>query len=156
MSETRGVVVAPNLDTLSEQAAAFIARTLAAAVAARGHATLALSGGSTPRRTHELLAATPLRDEISWPALHVFWGDERCVPPDDKDSNYRMAEETLLARVPIPREQIHRTPTEAGAPVAVAAHYERTLRNVFRLEVEDVPAFDLILLGMGSDGHTAS
>jgi 6-phosphogluconolactonase len=152
----RSVIVAADGEALSRQAAPYIAQILAAAAAARGTASIALSGGSTPRRTHELLAAPPLRDTIPWDQVHVFWGDERCVPPDHADSNYQMAYETLLSRVPIPARNVHRVPTEAGAPVAVAAHYERELRGHFGLEVEDVPVFDLLLLGMGPDGHTAS
>lgn len=152
----RSVVVVADAEALSRQAAPWIAQTLAAAAAARGQCSVALSGGSTPRRTHELLAAPPLCDVVPWERLHLFWGDERCVPPDDPDSNYRMAEESLLSRVPIPNRNVHRVPTELGAPVAVAAHYERELRSHFGLEVEDAPVFDLILLGMGPDGHTAS
>ncbi len=155
-SASRSVVVAADLEALSQQAAGYVAQTLAAAVAARGQATIALSGGSTPRRTHELLAAPPLRDRVPWEQVHVFWGDERCVPPDHPDSNYRMAYETLLSRVPLPPRNVHRVPTELGPAVVVAAHYERELRQHFALEVEDVPRFDLILLGMGADGHTAS
>lgn len=156
MSEPRTIVVAPDLAAVSQQTANYVAGVIQAAVAARGRCTLALSGGSTPRRTHELLAAPPLRETIPWSGVEVFWGDERCVPPDHADSNYHMAEETLLAHVPIPPGQIHRAPTEAGPPPIVAAQYERTLRGVFRLEVEDVPRFDLLLLGLGPDGHTAS
>ena len=150
------LTLAADGEALSRQAAPYIAQALAAAAAARGTASVALSGGSTPRRTHELLAEPPLRDMVPWDRLHVFWGDERCVPPDHPDSNYLMAYETLLSRVPIPPPNVHRVPTVVGAPVAVAAHYERELRGHFGLEVEDVPWLDLILLGMGPDGHTAS
>ncbi|HZR97680.1 MAG TPA: 6-phosphogluconolactonase [Chloroflexota bacterium] len=153
---SRSVIVAADGEALARQAAPYIAQTLAAAAAARGACAIALSGGSTPRRTHELLAAPPLREVVPWDRLHVFWGDERCVPPDNADSNYHMADETLLSRVPIPPRNVHRVLTEAGSPVTVAAHYERELRSHFGLEVEDVPVFDLILLGMGPDGHTAS
>ncbi|SRR5579884_321072 len=156
MSETRTVVVAGDAEALSQQAASQVARSVAEAAAARGRCALALAGGNTPRRCYELLAAPPLRDAIPWDALHLFWGDERCVPPDHPDSNYRMAREALIDRVPIPAGNVHRVPTEEGPPVAVAAYYERELRSFFGLEVEDVPRFDLILLGMGPDGHTAS
>jgi 6-phosphogluconolactonase len=156
MSESRTVVVAGDPEALSQQAASQIARSVAEAVAARGRCTLALAGGNTPRRCYELLAAPPLREMIPWEGLHLFWGDERCVPPDHPDSNYRMAQEALIARAPIPPRNVHRVPTEEGSPAAVAAYYERELRNFFQLEVEDVPRFDLILLGMGPDGHTAS
>ena len=156
MTTERTVVVAGDLEALSRQVATYTAQSLASAVAARGQATIALSGGSTPRRTHELLSEPPLRDIVPWDQVHVFWGDERCVPPDHPDSNYRMAHETLLSRVPLPPRNVHRTPTEAGSAVTVAAHYERDVRGHFELEVEDFPRFDLILLGMGPDGHTAS
>jgi 6-phosphogluconolactonase len=153
---SRSLVVAGDGEALAQQAAPYVAQTLAAAAHARGQCSLALSGGSTPRRTHELLTEAPLRDLVPWDRLHLFWGDERCVPPDHPDSNYHMAYETLLACAPIPPRHVHRVPTQMGAPVAVAAHYERELRGHFALEVEDLPAFDLVLLGMGPDGHTAS
>src|SRR3954453_1059092 len=156
MSESRTVIVASDLEALSHQVANQIARTAAEAVAARGRCALALAGGNTPRRAYELLAEPPLRDVVPWDALHLFWGDERCVPPDPPDSNYRMAREALIDRAPIPAANVHRVPTEEGSAVAVAAYYERELRTFFALEVEDVPRFDLILLGLGPDGHTAS
>ncbi|MBX5493115.1 MAG: 6-phosphogluconolactonase [Chloroflexi bacterium] len=156
MPQSPSVHVAPTLEALSQDAADYIVQTVTAAVAARGRCMLALSGGSTPRRTHELLAQPPRRDAVPWTALHVFWGDERCVPSEHADSNYRMAVETMLAHVPIPREQIYRVPTEEGPAPIVAALYERVLRTAFALEVDEVPQFDLILLGMGPDGHTAS
>jgi len=156
MSETRTVIVAGDLEALSHQVANQIARTVAEAVAARGRCTLALAGGNTPRRTYELLTEPPLRDAVPWDALHLFWGDERCVPPDHPDCNYRMAREALIDRAPIPAANVHRVRTEEGSAAAVAAYYERELRTFFALEVEDVPRFDLILLGMGPDGHTAS
>ncbi|HZU07172.1 MAG TPA: 6-phosphogluconolactonase [Chloroflexota bacterium] len=156
MRETRAIHVAEDLEALSQQAARFVAETVAAAVAARGRCTLALAGGTTPRRTYELLAAPPLREAVPWEAVHLFWGDERCVPPDHPDSNYRLVRESLLAHIAIPPPNVHRVPTEIGPPAVVAAHYERELRGHFALEVTDVPQFDLILLGMGADGHTAS
>jgi 6-phosphogluconolactonase len=156
MRETRTVIVAGDLEAMSHQVANQIARTVAEAVAARGRCTLALAGGNTPRRTYELLTEPPLRDAVPWDALHLFWSDERCVPPDHPDSNYRMAREALIDRAPIPAANVHRVRTEEGSAAAVAAYYERELRTFFALEVEDVPRFDLILLGMGPDGHTAS
>jgi 6-phosphogluconolactonase len=109
---------------------------------------LALSGGSTPRTLYSLLARRPL----PWERLHLFWGDERCVPADDPDSNYRMARETLLDQAPIPPAQVHRWRTEDGPQVA-ADEYHRLLAREFG---PGVPVFDLVLLGMGEDGHTAS
>ena len=136
------------------------ARTEAAA-RARGAAFVALSGGSTPRGLHALLAdpAGPYRARVPWERLHVFWGDERCVPPDHSDSNYRMARETLLEHVPVPPGQVHRMAGEDPDPARAAERYARELREVFerhgRLDGGS-PRFDVVLLGMGADGHTAS
>jgi 6-phosphogluconolactonase len=138
----------------------FAART-DAAVRARGVAFVALSGGSTPRGLHALLAdpEEPFRARVPWARLHVFWGDERPVPPDDSHSNYRMALDTLLDHVPIPPEQVHRVAGEDPDPERAAERYARELHEVFaahgRLE-RGWPRFDLVILGMGADGHTAS
>jgi len=105
---------------------------------------------------YELLATPLWRDQVDWSRTDVFWGDERMVPPDDAKSNYRMARETLLAHVPVPAGNVHRVMTESGVPVSVARHYERTIREVFGIESPAVPEFDLILLGVGENGHTAS
>lgn len=157
MSESRSVVVAPDRESLAQQAATYIAHTIAAAVAERGGCTLALSGGSTPRRTHELLAAPPLRDGIPWEALQVFWGDERCVPPDHPDSNYRMAREAMLAHLPIPAVHVHRMEAERPDLDAAARDYEAAIAGLFGVSrTAEPPALDLVLLGMGPDGHTAS
>jgi 6-phosphogluconolactonase len=146
---------------VQQAAAEVFAAETAAAVRARGAAFVALSGGSTPRALHALLAdeAGPFRARVPWASLHVFWGDERHVPPDHADSNYRMARETLLSRVPIQPGQIHRMPGEERDAARAAERYAETLRQVFvahgRL-AERWPRFDLVLLGMGADGHTAS
>jgi len=119
--------------------------------------TIALSGGSTPRDLHELLAGDPaIRDRLPWQHLHFFWGDERHVPPDHPQSNYRMAYESLFTLAPVPIENIHRVPAEEPDAALAAEKYERELRTFFRLEIGQLPRFDCILLGMGSDGHTAS
>ena len=115
--------------------------------------SLALSGGSTPRPLHRALA-TKYRDAIDWNRVHVFWGDDRVVPPDDADSNYRMARETLLDHVPIPDENVHPIPSDAGSPEEAAAQYEQTLKAFFG--DGGPPQFDLMIMGMGPDGHTAS
>ena len=136
----------------SQSAAQFVADLAHNLTASQGRFTIALSGASTPRRLHQLLASPPLADGIAWDRWHVFWGDERCVPADHDDSNYRMARETLLDRVPIPDSQIHRMRGEA-VPGEAAEEYEQLILNVFHTPV---PCFDLILLGIGDDGHTAS
>lgn len=120
---------------------------------ARGRFSVALSGGSTPKRVYELLSAEPLRDEVPWAETHVFFGDERCVPPDHAESNYRMAAETLLSRVAIPSANVHRMRGEGDA-VANASLYEDELRAYFVGSTR--PALDLVMLGLGDDGHTAS
>jgi 6-phosphogluconolactonase len=129
-----------------------------------GRFTVALSGGSTPRAMNSFLAAPPFLDTVPWSSIYFFWGDERCVPPDHPDSNYRMARETLLSKVPVPEDNIFRIPAENPDPDRAAEEYETTLRHVFaRLApktstapLATVPRFDLVLLGMGADGHTAS
>jgi len=119
--------------------------------------TIALSGGSTPRGLHALLAGDPaIRDRLPWHHLHFFWGDERHVPLDHPQSNYRMAHETLFSLAPVPSENIHRVPAEEPNAVLAAEKYERDLQTFFGLEVGKLPQFDCILLGMGPDGHTAS
>ncbi len=117
-----------------------------------GRRSLCLAGGQTPRDLYQVLA-TEYRDTIPWPRLHLFWGDERYVPPDDAQSNYRLVRESLLDRVPIPKENVHPMPTNLPDPNDAAAAYEQTLRERFS---PPWPRFDLVLLGMGSDGHTAS
>jgi 6-phosphogluconolactonase len=125
--------------------------------AVQGTCRISLSGGSTPRALYTLLAAEPLRSRMPWDRLELFWGDERFVPPDDKDSNYRMTRETMLDHVPIKPDQVHRMPTE-GRPEEAAQAYEDLLKQVYggdRID-SDRPFFDIMLLGMGPDGHTAS
>ncbi len=144
------------LEESSHQCASLLVETAAAAICAKGRFTIALVGGSTPKRLYELLAEEPYVSRIDWLRVHVFWGDERCVPPDHADSNYRMARETLLARVPIPVGNIFPMPG-AAEPEEGARQYEATIRRFFGLQVgSEFPAIDLVLLGLGTDGHTAS
>src|SRR5262245_53096304 len=123
--------VLPDPQALAEAAARLCVEHAQAAIDARGRVAIALSGGSTPREMHRRLAKPPLRDQDDWGQVHIFFGDERCVPPDDVDSNFRMAEETLLNRVPIPKAQIHRMRGELP-PEEAAADYERQLQLAFR------------------------
>lgn len=125
------------------------------AVAARGRFTVALSGGSTPRSLFTLLA-TNARSTLPWDHMFFFWGDERHVPPTDAESNYRMAEEAMLSKIPVAAGNVFRIPAENSDAAAAAEAYEQTLRKFFALEPGAFPHFDLILLGMGPDGHTAS
>lgn len=144
------VLVFPDLETLSREAASAVVRRSKESIAARGRFLLALSGGTTPARLFALLGSVH-RQEIPWSLTQIYWVDERCVPPGHKDSNYRLARETMLSRVPIPAENVHRIAGERP-PEEAARLYEYDLREAFG----GVPSFDLILLGVGSDGHTAS
>jgi 6-phosphogluconolactonase len=140
---------------LSEAAAEEVVHTANEAVAQRGRFTIALSGGSTPKNLYNLLV-TNARNLLPWDRMFFFWGDERHVPPNDPDSNYRMANETMLSKIPVAAGNVFRVPAENPDAAAAAAAYEQTLRKFFQLEPGQVPMFDLILLGMGPDGHTAS
>lgn len=132
-----------------------LARAAAEYVVARSPFTVALSGGSTPKLLYQLLADPnePFRERVQWAQTHFFWSDERHVPPDDPESNYRMANEALLAHVPVPENNVHRIPSENPNAAEAAGDYERTLIEVTN---SSLPRLDLILLGLGPDGHTAS
>jgi len=140
---------------LFDAAAEEVVRTANEATASRGRFTIALSGGSTPKNLFNLLA-TNARTSLPWDRMFFFWGDERHVAPDDPESNYRMAEETMLSKIPVAAGNVFRIKAENPDADAAALEYEQTLRQFFQLEPGKVPAFDLILLGMGPDGHTAS
>lgn len=143
-------------DELSRAAAERVVRLANEAIERRGRFVVALAGGTTPRYTYERLAGAPYRWQMPWNDVHVCFGDERMVPPTDDASNYRMAYDALLKYVDVPPGQIHRVPTQCGAPERVARTYAETLRDLFSSTEGQVPVFDLILLGMGADGHTAS
>lgn len=156
MNKSFEIVVARDLEDLCERAAEMVARAITDQVLARGRATIVLSGGTTPRRVYERLAIGTFQQAIPWDQVYLFWGDERCIPPDDPDSNYKMAHDTLISKVSIPKENIYRMPTERSDHQEAALEYEKTLRNFFGLAGEGWPRFDLALLGIGTDGHTAS
>jgi len=146
------VEVYPDPEALAQAVAErFVARAVEA-VAARGRFAVALAGGTTPRAAYALLALPHYAARVDWARVHVFWGDERCVPPEHPDSNYRMARQALLEHVPIPLENVHRLRGELD-PRQAADACERELRSFF---AGGPPAFDLVLLGLGRDGHTAS
>ena len=140
---------------LFEAAAEVVVHTATDAVEQRGRFTIALSGGSTPKSLFNLLA-TNARTVLPWDRMFFFWGDERHVPPTDPDSNYRMAEEAMLSKIPVAAGNVFRIPAENPDAAAAADAYEQTLRKFFQLGPGEVPIFDLILLGVGPDGHTAS
>jgi 6-phosphogluconolactonase len=151
---------------LALKAARLFARLADQYVVGCGRLTVALSGGSTPRAMLSLLAADPFVDTVPWSSIYFFWGDERCVPPDHPDSNYRMASEALLSKVSIPPENIFRIPAEMADPDRAAEEYAATLTQFFlagpggtktgTAPLSNVPRFDLVFLGMGPDAHTAS
>ena len=149
--------VEPDAAALARRTAQYFVEMVGEAVAGRGRARIAISGGSTPKAAFALLAdpGQPWRSRMPWDKLELYWVDERCVPPDHPDSNYRMTREALLDHVPLKAEQIHRMEGELE-PAVAAARYESMLRDTFRLEGAENPRFDLINLGMGPDGHTAS
>src|SRR5579862_4507932 len=155
MSASATIRILSTPQELFAAAAEEVVKATNEAVAARGRFTIALSGGSTPKSLYNLLA-TNARATLPWDRMFFFWGDERHVPPDDPDSNYRMADEAMLSKVPVPPGNIFRLQAENPDADGVAAAYEQTLRKFFQLEAGGVPRFDLILLGMGPDGHTAS
>jgi 6-phosphogluconolactonase len=148
------VKIVPDVAALNAAVADEFCRSAEAAIAAPGRFCVALSGGNTPRNVYALLAQGE-KDRLPWEKIFVFFGDERCVPPDHPDSNYRMAHESLLSKVPIPPQNVFRVHAELE-PHAAADQYDRQLRAFFRLAANAWPAFDLVLLGIGEEGHTAS
>ena len=156
MDSALEITVVDDPAALAETAARAIVELAAEAVDTHGRFILALAGGGTPRTTYERLAQPPLRDRMPWARTWVFFGDERGVAPDHPESNYRMANQSLLSKVSIPAAQIARIRGEADDPEAAATEYARHLGEVFGTRRGDLPRFDLILLGMGVDGHTGS
>ena len=151
------VRVAADRAALYREAAAEFARIASRAAAGSGTFSVALAGGSTPRGLYALLAGDPgLSGEVPWGRTHVFFGDERHVPPEDSESNYRMARETLLSKVPVPPGHVHRIAGELPDASRAAADYEKALRAHFQIPPGGFPRFDLTLLGLGTEGHTAS
>jgi 6-phosphogluconolactonase len=152
-------VVAADAEALAREVAERIAQLARASVESRGRFTLALSGGGTPLPTYRLLAHA-FADRIPWADVHVFWSDERCVPPEHPDSNFGAAFSSLLSRIPVPRHHVHRILGEVDPPSAAAVAYQEVLEGFFRPYDEppdsQSPTFDLALLGVGANGHTAS
>jgi 6-phosphogluconolactonase len=144
-----------NLDQVSATAAEEIIQIAKNAIEKRGVFRIALSGGSTPKTLYTELSSDDFKKQMPWKSTHFFWSDERTVPPDHPDSNYRMAQEAMFKHVDVSESQIHRIHAEVEDPNRAAEEYEKEIRQHFNV-VSDVPQFDLILLGMGPDGHTAS
>ena len=143
-------------ETLAREAARFFAERAGKALEAGSFFRVALSGGTTPKSMYSVLADAPFRDQVDWSRVQVFFSDERFVPPDSPESNYRTAYENLLSKVPIPERFVHPVATEDVSPEESASLYVEGIRRVFEVGLTEVPRFDLILLGLGPDGHTAS
>ncbi len=156
LSQRAGVIIANNPAALARLAAWQIVQAARHAIEKHGRFTIALSGGNTPRSIYELLAHRPYREQVQWSKVHVFWGDERDVPIDHEDSNQRMSREALLKHVPIPPGNIHGIRTGQLPAAEAAARYAADIREFFQLKQGELPDFDMILLGLGEDGHTAS
>ena len=146
------IIVEENKEAFSQKGARLFEQKALESVEKEGHFMVALSGGTTPREMHKSLAS---RASIPWQGVHIFWGDERCVPVSDPSSNYGTAWEDFLGKVPLPPEQIHPMPAHM-APAQGALSYERELRQIFNLRQREFPLLDLAFLGLGKDGHTAS
>jgi 6-phosphogluconolactonase len=147
------IEVFSDLETLSLRAASIFVNGSWDSIATKKRFTAAISGGSTPKRLYTLLGSKPYRHEVDWQHVHLFWADERCVPKEDEASNFKMASDTLLSRVALPDKNIHRIKGEE-APDKAARDYEEEIKRFFG--ESESPGFDLIILGMGEDGHTAS
>lgn len=143
--------ILPDAVTLTKAAAEHVVSTARAAIAKRGVFYLALAGGSTPKGLYEKLATSPYLEQIDWTRVHLFFGDERCVAATDDDSNFKMARIAMIDKLPIPEQNVHRMPTESGEADLVAVQYAETIERVMQ-----GAAFDLVLLGLGPDGHIAS
>jgi 6-phosphogluconolactonase len=150
------VEVVSDPEGLAQRSIALFVGEAEKAIKAKGVFHVAISGGNTPRRFFELLSEIPKAKTLPWDKIHLFWVDERYVPPDSKWSNYKLAADTFLTKVAIPEENIHKIPTEYSDFKTAARCYEATIRKVFGLHENQLPEFDLILLGMGAEGHTGS
>jgi len=150
------IQIASDPEELAGQAVQFFVSAAREAIQSHGSFLVAISGGHTPKRFFERLGEEPDARSLPWDSVHVFWVDERYVPPDSPQSNYKLAADTFLAKVPIPPDHVHQIPTRYKDIRAAAHSYERTIRRVFGLQDSETPEFDLIVLGMGVDGHTGS
>jgi 6-phosphogluconolactonase len=150
---SRKIEVLSDLEALSFRAASIFVNASRSSMASKKRFVVAVSGGTTPRRLYALLGSETYRDQVDWQHVHFFWADERCVPKEDEASNFKMASDTLLSRVALPDKNIHRIKGEE-APDQAARDYEEEMKRFF--EGSERPGFDLVILGMGEDGHTAS
>jgi 6-phosphogluconolactonase len=156
MTAKYNIEVAADAEDLARRMVELFLRSAQEAIETRGVFYTAISGGHTPERFYRLLAATPEVASLRWERVHVFWVDERYVPVDSDASNYKLAADAFLEKVSIPPQNVHRIPTEYEDMNDAVRAYERTIRTVFGLQPGEIPSFDLIVLGMGADGHTGS
>ena len=150
------VEIASDPETLAQRSVELFVADAQKAIKAKGAFCVAISGGHTPKRFFELLGEVPHASSLPWDQIQMFWVDERYVQPDSQWSNYKLAADTFLTKVAIPQENVHRIPTEYDDFKAAADSYEQTIREVFGLDENKRPEFDLIILGMGAEGHTGS
>ncbi len=150
------LVVVPDIESFAQRGLELFIADAQKAVEQKDTFHVAISGGQTPRHLFELLGKSSKVKKLPWDKIHLFWVDERYVPPDSKWSNYKLAADTFLFKVGIPEENIHRIPTEYSDSQAAVQEYEQTIREVFELAEKELPRFDLIVLGMGAEGHTGS
>ncbi len=156
------IITVAGIDALAQEAALYIQKSAEYEIRKKGAFTLVLSGGRTPEILYRRLAGPEFAGKLPWAQIYIFWGDERFVPHDHPESNYRMALHFLIKNLPIPEKNIFPVQTDSGTAVQAAEMYEKTIRNFFSeeeytsLNTNGLPSFDLMLLGMGADGHTAS
>ncbi len=156
-TKKREIQIVENADAVSRAAAEMMVNLAQKKLKSKKSFAVALSGGSTPKNMFGILANDEaLRKQMPWDSVHFFWDDERHVPPDHADSNYRMTNEAMLSKVPVPAENIHRIRAENPDADKAAEEYEQELQRFFKLETRQLPVFDCVFLGMGPDGHTAS
>jgi 6-phosphogluconolactonase len=156
MTTNREVRLLANANAIAQAAAAEFLDAALEAVRQKGTFSVALAGGSTPKDLYGLLSSDPLQVKVPWSKMQFFFGDERHVPPNDPESNFRMATEAMLAKAPIDPKQVHRIKSEKPNASEAAQEYEQELRESFNVKPDELPRFDLVLLGMGPEGHTAS
>ena len=154
---TSEIIIVEDQQAMSRTAADLFLERADAVLKTRAFCSVVLSGGSTPKELYSLIASAPdIKDNIEWEKVHFFWGDERHVPPDHPQSNFRMAHDAMLSELALPPENIHRIPSEDAEAHRAARRYEHELTYFFQLKNDQYPRFDLIWLGLGADGHTAS
>jgi 6-phosphogluconolactonase len=155
VKKEKSVIIEPNTSQMAKKGAEIFSQVAKKSVETSGRFSAAISGGSTPRETHRLLGEEPFLSDIPWDKTDIFWVDERCVPENDPANNFGIAKKDFLDRVPIPEAQVHPMRVE-GSPEKGASHYQQELHEYFKTGADEFPVFDLIFLGLGTDGHTAS